>query len=55
VLLAALVVLQTHLRIQRLPDGKWSVLFEKKASRDALLKPLVQKLVALVSSPGPKP
>ena len=55
VLLAALVVLQTHVRIHRGPDGKWTVLLEKKASKDGLLKPLVQKLLALVSSPRLKP
>jgi hypothetical protein len=51
---AALVVLQTHMRIERLPNGKWSLLVEKKPTSEGLLKSLVQKLLALTSTPGSK-
>ena len=41
---AILILLQTHVRIERDVDGKWSFLIEKHAARDPLLKPLIQKL-----------
>ena len=41
---AALVVLQSHIKIERDKTGKWSFTFEKKAMSDALLKHLISKL-----------
>ncbi|HEY6413741.1 MAG TPA: hypothetical protein VIX42_08640 [Edaphobacter sp.] len=42
---AVLIVLQTHVKFERGPDGKWSLKVEKKATSDSLLKGLVQKLI----------
>ena len=47
---AVLVVLQTHVRFERKGDGKWSLKVEKKPTSDALLKSLVQKLLAYMGS-----
>lgn len=47
VLLAALVVLQTHVRLEREPNGTWKVLVEKEPTSDQILGPIVQKLLAL--------
>ncbi len=52
VVTAALVVLQTHVRIERDKKGKLSVLIEKKPTKDKLLKPLVQKILSFIPS-GP--
>jgi hypothetical protein len=46
ILVAALVILQTHVRFERDKDGRWSLKVEKKPTAEALLKPLVQKLLA---------
>jgi len=43
-----LVALQTQFELARDKDGRWSVQIKKKATSDALLKPLVKKLVALL-------
>jgi hypothetical protein len=43
---AVLIVLQTRIRFERGKDGKCSLLVEKKPTSDALLKGLVQKLLA---------
>ena len=43
-----LVALQTQFEFARDKDGRWSVKIKKKATSDALLKPLVKKLVALL-------
>ncbi len=43
---AVLFVLQTHVKFDRHPDGKWSLQLEKKPTSDALLKDLVQKLIS---------
>ena len=43
---AVLFVLQTHVKFERRPDGKWSLQLEKKPTSDALLKGLVQKLIS---------
>jgi len=42
---AVLIVLQTHLKFQRKPDGKWSLSIEKKPTDNELLKGLVKKLL----------
>ncbi len=46
---AVLVILQTHVRFYRDKAGKWTLKVEKKPTSDALLKPLVQKLLGFVS------
>ena len=43
---AVVFVLQTHVKFDRQPDGKWSLQLEKKPTKDALLKGLVQKLIS---------
>ena len=43
-----LMALQTQFEFARDKDGRWSVKIKKKATSDALLKPLVKKLVALL-------
>ena len=45
---AALLVLGTHVKFERRPDGTWSLKIEKKPTKDALLKPLVQKILGLI-------
>jgi len=40
------IVLQTHLRFERDKEGKSTLKIEKKPTTEALLKPLVQKLLA---------
>ncbi len=52
---AALLVLQTHVRVERTETGDWSVLVEKKPTKDRLLTTLAQKLVALYSGGPTKP
>ncbi len=47
-----LVALQTQFEFARDKDGRWSVKIKKKATSDALLKPLVKKLVALLGLGG---
>lgn len=47
---AALVALQTHARFERDKEGRWSIKIEKKPTSYALLKPLVQKLLAFIGS-----
>lgn len=44
---AVLMVLQTDFRFTRGKDGKWSFAIHKKPTTEALLKPLVQKLLSL--------
>jgi hypothetical protein len=44
---AILIVLQTHLKFERSPDGRWSLKLEKKPTDNALLKDLVKKLLSL--------
>jgi len=48
VVTAALVVLQTHVRIERDKKGKVSVLIERKPTKDTLLKPIVEKLLSCI-------
>lgn len=40
---AVLVLLQTHLRFERDPDGHWTVVIEKEAASTDLLRSVVQK------------
>jgi len=47
-----LVALQTQFEFARDKDGRWSVKIKKKATSDALLKPLVKKLAALLGLGG---
>jgi hypothetical protein len=45
---AALVVLQTHVRVERTTAGKWKVVIDKPTTSTKLLQPLVSKLLALL-------
>jgi hypothetical protein len=45
---ALLLALQTQIDFERDKDGRWSIRIKKKAASDALLKPLVKKLVSLL-------
>jgi hypothetical protein len=47
-----LVALQTQVEFERDKDGRWSVKLKKKATSDALLKPLVKKLITLLGLGG---
>jgi hypothetical protein len=52
-LIAGLIVaLQTAIDFERDKDGRWSIKIKKKATSDALLKPLVKKLLALLGPSG---
>jgi len=46
IVISALVILQTHIKIEKDKKGKISVLVEKKSAGDSLLKPLIQKLLS---------
>ncbi len=48
VITAALVVLQTRVKIEKDKEGKWTVLIDRKATSDSLLKTLVKNLIALI-------
>jgi hypothetical protein len=50
---AVLVVLKTHIKIERGKDGKTTVMIEIKPTQEALLKPLVLKLFGFLSSHSP--
>lgn len=43
---AVLIALQTHVRFERTPDGKWSILIEKQPTSDTILGQLVSALLA---------
>lgn len=45
---AALFVLQSHIEIERDKQGRWTFKFKKEPTSESLLKPLIQKLVALI-------
>ncbi len=48
-LIAGLILaLQTHFEVERDKDGRWSIKIKKKATSDALLKPLIKKLTDLL-------
>ncbi len=47
-----LLALQTQFEFARDKDGRWSVKIKKKATSDALLKPLIKKLVTLLGLGG---
>ncbi len=46
------MALQTQFEFARDKEGRWSVKIKKKATSDALLKPLVKKLAALLGLGG---
>lgn len=50
VLTAALVALQTRVKFSRDKDGKFTLLIEKAAASDGLLKALAEKLLSFASS-----
>ena len=43
-----LMALQTHFEFARDKDGRWSFKIKKKATSDAVLKPLIKKLTVLL-------
>lgn len=47
VTVAVLVALQTHVHIERDAAGKWNLLLDKPTTSEALLAPIVQRLLAL--------
>ena len=53
VLTAALVVLQTRAKFSRDKPGKFTLMVEKAATSDALLKTLVEKLLSFASGRSP--
>ena len=54
VAVAVLFALQTHIEFERSKDGKWSFRFEKKPTSDAILKPIITKLISLISGGPPR-
>ena len=53
VVTAALVVLQTRVKFSRDKDGKFTLLVEKAAASDGLLKALAEKLLSFASDRPP--
>ena len=53
VITAALVVLQTRVKFSRDKDGKFTLLVEKAAASDGLLKALAEKLLSFASGRPP--
>ena len=53
VIAGVLILLQTHVKIEKGKDGKTSWKIEKKPTSDKLLKPLIEKLLGRFSL-GPK-
>lgn len=52
-LIAGLIVaLQTQFEFERDKEGRWSIKIKKKPTSDALLKPLVKKLLGLLGTGG---
>ena len=49
---AVLVALQTHVHFERDKNGRWPIQVEKRATKDTLLKPLVEKLLGFGSRAG---
>lgn len=49
VISAVLFALQTHVKIERDKDGRWSFRIEKKPTDNGLLKSLMQKLLGMMS------
>jgi hypothetical protein len=49
-----LFALQTHVRFERQPNGKWSILIEKKPSKEKLLTDVIAKLLGRFGG-GDKP
>lgn len=54
-LTAVLVLLLVRFRIERNTEGKWSVLLEKRAASDTVLKTLLEKLIPFLQQPGGPP
>lgn len=50
VLIAALFLLSTHIKIHRTKDGKWEFLLEHKASSDDILEKIAQLLTDLFNN-----
>ena len=47
ILIAALFLLKTHIKIHRTEDGKWDLFVEHEASKDDILEKIVQVLASL--------
>ena len=45
VTVAALIALQTHVKFERKPSGKWKLLIEKKPTQEGLLKALFRGIL----------
>jgi hypothetical protein len=52
VIAGVLIALQTKVKFKRNKDGTWEVLLEKGATSLSMLRPLVDKLLALAKSSG---
>ena len=47
VTVAVIALLQTHLHVERSAEGQWHLLVDKPSTSEELLKPIVQRLLAL--------
>jgi hypothetical protein len=52
VTVAVLLALQTHLHIERNAAGQWQILLDKPTASEELLKPIVQRLLAMPPEPA---
>jgi hypothetical protein len=55
VAVAVLLALQTHVHIERDDAGKWSFVVDKPTTSEAILKPIVQRLLGLPPEPARLP
>jgi hypothetical protein len=55
VAVAVLLALHTHLRIERDAAGKWQFLVDKPTTSEEILKPIVQRLLAVPPEPARLP
>jgi hypothetical protein len=52
---AVLLALQTHVHIERDAEGRWQILVDKPTTSEELLKPIVQRLLAMPAEPAGLP
>jgi hypothetical protein len=50
---AALFALQSRIEFVRDKDGKWSFKLVKKPTKDAIVTPLIKKLISLIAGGPP--
>jgi hypothetical protein len=55
VTVAVLLALQTHVHIERDAAGEWQILVDKPTTSEELIKPLVQRLLAMPPEPARLP